>query len=82
VRIALSAPPNYQQEAKEVPLYGNIDTKKAKKKVYPLKGSHKELFDKIFPEMIKSGHETNKSDSNKLFYFAFIFYITKKSNRR
>jgi hypothetical protein len=26
VRMALSAPPNYQQEAKEIPLYGDIDS--------------------------------------------------------
>jgi hypothetical protein len=33
VRMALSDPPNYQQEAKEIPLYRNIDSEKETPKV-------------------------------------------------
>jgi hypothetical protein len=35
VRMALSAPPNYQQEAKEIPLYGNIDSEEETPKSIP-----------------------------------------------
>jgi hypothetical protein len=33
--MALSAPPNYQQEAKEVPLYGDIDSEEETPKSIP-----------------------------------------------
>jgi hypothetical protein len=33
--MALSAPPNYQQEAKEIPLYGDIDSEKETPKSIP-----------------------------------------------
>jgi hypothetical protein len=35
VRMALSAPPNYQQEAKEIPLYGDIDSEEETPKSIP-----------------------------------------------
>jgi hypothetical protein len=35
MKMALSAPPNYQQEAKELPLYGDIDSEEETPKSIP-----------------------------------------------
>jgi len=51
--------------------------RKHKSKMYPLKGEHREVFEKSLPEMVRSGHGITNPDPNTVWYAAPMFYTVK-----